>query len=79
MEYLREPFEFSFLGRAYRNRSNQTIAFALIVVKHVVKKFSEFRVVRKWWENARFCPENAKNKAENEPFSALFGLLYHPN
>lgn len=24
------------------------------VVKHVVKKFSEFQVVRKWWENARF-------------------------
>ena len=23
--YIREPFEFSFLGRAYRNRSDQTI------------------------------------------------------
>lgn len=44
------------------------------VVKHVVKKISEFRVVRKWWENARFCPKNAKNKAENGSFSALFGL-----
>ena len=49
-------------------------AFAPTVVKHVVKKFSEFQVVRKWWENARFCPENAKNKAENGSFSALFGL-----
>ena len=56
------------------------------MVKHVVKKFSEFRVVPKWWENTRFSPENAKNKAENESFSALFGLsdwtwtsgLYHP-
>jgi len=47
------------------------------VVKHVVKKFSEFRVVRKWWENARFCPENAKNKAENGSFSAFFGTDVH--
>ena len=49
-------------------------ASAPTVVKHVVKKFSEFRVVRKWWKSTRFSPENAKNKAENEPFSALFGL-----
>ena len=49
-------------------------ASAPTVVKYVVKKFSEIQVMRKWWENARFCPENAKNKAENEPFSALFGL-----
>ena len=56
------------------------------MVKYVVKKISEFRVVRKWWENTRFSPENAKNKAENDSFSALFGLsdktwtcgLYHP-
>ena len=27
-----------------------------------------------WRKNTRFCPENAKNKAEKEPFSALFGL-----
>ena len=38
------------------------------------KKFSEIQVVRKWWKNTRFCPKNAKNKAENESFSALFGL-----
>lgn len=38
------------------------------------KNFSELRVVRKWWENTRFSPENAKNKAENDSFSALFGL-----
>ena len=38
------------------------------------KKFSEFRVVRKWWKSTRFSPENAKNKAENGSFSALFGL-----
>lgn len=49
-------------------------AFAPTVVKHVVKKISEFQVVRKWWKNARFCPENAKNKAENGSFSTLFGL-----
>ena len=54
--------------------ATKRFAYAPTVVKHVVKKFSEFQVVRKWWENARFCPENAKNKAENEPFSALFGL-----
>ena len=54
--------------------ATKRFAFAPIVVKYVVKKFSEFRVVRKWWENTRFSPENAKNKAENEPFSALFGL-----
>lgn len=40
----------------------------------VVKKISKFRVVGRWRKNTRFCPENAKNKAENEPFSALFGL-----
>lgn len=54
--------------------TTKRIAPAPIVIKHVVKKISEFRVVRKWWENTRFCPENAKNKAENEPFSALFVL-----
>ena len=54
--------------------ATKRFAYAPTVVKHVVKKFSEFRVVRKWWENARFCPENAKNKAENGSFSALFGL-----
>lgn len=54
--------------------ATKRFAYAPTVVKHVVKKFSEFRVVRKWWENTRFCPRNAKNKAENEPFSALFGL-----
>lgn len=54
--------------------ATKRFAFDPIVVKHVVKKFSEFQVVRKWWENTRFSPENAKNKAENEPFSALFGL-----
>ena len=54
--------------------ATKRFAFAPTVVKHVVKKFSEFQVVRKWWENARFCPENAKNKAENGSFSALFGL-----
>ena len=57
-----------------RNRSNPTIAFAPTVVKYVGKKFSEFRVVRKWLENTRFSPENAKNKAENGSLSALFGL-----
>ena len=41
------------------------------------KKISKFQVVRKWWKNTRFCPENAKNKAENEPFSALFGAGVH--
>ena len=45
--------------------ATKRFAFAPIVVKYVVKKFSEFQVVRKWWENARFFPENAKNKAEN--------------
>ena len=54
--------------------ATKRFAFDPIVVKHVVKKFSEFQVVRKWWENTRFSPENAKNKAENELFSALFGL-----
>ena len=49
-------------------------AFAPIVVKYVVKKFSEFQVVGRWWENPRFSPENAKNKAENGSFPALFGL-----
>ena len=73
--FLREPFEFSF-SWAERTEAEATkrFAFAPIVVKYVVKKFSEFQVVRKWWENTRFCPENAKNKAENEPFSALFAL-----
>lgn len=54
--------------------ATKLFAYAPTVVKHVVKKFSEFQVVRKWWKNTRFCPENEKNKAENEPFSALFGL-----
>ena len=61
----------------YRSRSNQTIRIALIVVRYVVKNIWKLTVVRKWWENARFCPENAKNKAENEPFSALFGTDVH--
>ena len=76
--YIREPFEFSF-SWAERTGAEATkrIAPAPTVVKHVVKKFSKFRVVWKWWENARFCPENAKNKAENEPFSALFGAGVH--
>ena len=54
--------------------ATKRFVYAPTVVKHVVKKNSEFRVVRKWWENARFCSENAKNKAENDSFSALFGL-----
>ena len=54
--------------------TTKRIAPAPTVVKYVVEKFSEFQVARKWWENARFCPENAKNKAENGSFSALFGL-----
>lgn len=57
--------------------ATKRFAYAPTVVKHVVKKISEFRVVRKWWENARFCPENAKNKAENDSFSALFGASVH--
>lgn len=36
--------------------TTKRFAFAPTVVKHVVKKISEFLVVRKWWENARFCP-----------------------
>ena len=54
--------------------ATKRFAYAPTVVKHVVKKFSEFRVVPKWWKSTRFCPENAKNKAENDSFSALFGL-----
>lgn len=57
--------------------ATKRFAYAPTVVKHVVKKISEFRVVRKWWENARFCSENAKNKAENGSFSALFGTSVH--
>ena len=38
------------------------------MVKHVVKKISEFRVVRKWWENTRFSPENAKIKPKTIRF-----------
>ena len=52
--------------------ATKRFAFAPTVVKHVVKKFSEFLVWPKWLENTRFCPENAKNKAENDSFSALF-------
>ena len=52
-------------------------AFTPTVVRHVVKIFSEFQVERKWWENTRFCPENAPNKAENGSFSALFGADVH--
>ena len=40
----------------------------------LLQLWSNMWSVRKWWENTRFCPKNAKNKAENEPFSALFGL-----
>ncbi len=54
--------------------ATKRFAYAPTVVKHVVKIFSEIQVVRKWWENTRFSPENAKNKAENGSFSALFGL-----
>lgn len=54
--------------------ATKRFAYAPTVVKHVVKKFSEFRVVPKWWKSTRFSPENAKNKAENDSFSALFGL-----
>ena len=54
--------------------TTKRFAFAPTVVKYVVKKISKIQVVQKWWENIRFCPENAKNKAENESFSALFGL-----
>ena len=57
--------------------TTKRIAPAPTVAKYVVKKFSEFRVVRKWWENTRFSPENAKNKAENDSFSALFGASVH--
>ena len=63
-----------FLAERTEAEATKRIAPAPTVVKHVVKKFSEFRVVRKWWENTRFSPENAKNKAENGSFSALFGL-----
>ena len=54
--------------------ATKRFAFAPTVVKYVVKKISEFRVVPKWWENTQFSPENAKNKAENGSFSASFGL-----
>ena len=54
--------------------ATKRFAYAPIVVKYVVKIFSEIQVVPKWWKSTRFCSENAKNKAENEPFSALFGL-----
>ena len=54
--------------------ATKRFAYAPTVVKHVVKKFSEFQVVGRWRKNTRFCPENAKNKAENGSFSALFGL-----
>lgn len=63
-----------FLAERTEAEATKRIAPAPTVVKHVVKKFSEFRVVQKWWENTRFSPENAKNKAENGSFSALFGL-----
>ena len=38
------------------------------------KNFRNFRWYESGGENTRFCPENAKNKAENGSFSALFGL-----
>ena len=41
-------FEFSFLGRAYRAETTKRFAFAPTVLKYVVKKISEFQVVRKW-------------------------------
>ncbi len=63
-----------FLAERTEAEATKRIAPAPTVVKHVVKKISEFQVVGMWRKNTRFCPENAKNKAENEPFSALFGL-----
>ena len=63
-----------FLAERTEAEATKRIAPAPTVVKYVVKKISEFRVVRKWWENTRFSPENAKNKAENGSFSTLFGL-----
>ena len=74
MEHLREPFEFSFLSRAYRSRSNQTICLCSNCSQTCGQKIfgnsSYAEVVGK----RSIFPENAKNKAENEPFSALFGL-----
>lgn len=63
-----------FLAERTEAEATKRIAPAPTVVKYVVKKFLEFRVVPKWWKSTRFCPENAKNKAENDSFSALFGL-----
>lgn len=63
-----------FLAERTEAEATKRITPVPTVVKYVVKKFSEFRVVRKWRKNTRFCPENAKNKAENNSFSALFGL-----
>ena len=70
-------FELFSLRRPAEAEATKRIAPAPTVVKHVVKKISEFRVVRKWWENTRFSPENAKNKAENGSFSALFSASVH--
>ena len=42
-----------------------------IVIKHMVKKFSGSRAVRKRRKNTRFYLENTKNKAENEAFRTL--------
>ena len=67
-------FELFSLRRPAGTEATKRFASTPTVVKHVVKIFSEIQVVRKWRENTRFSPENAKNKAENEPFSALFGL-----
>lgn len=66
--YIREPFEFSFWEERTGTEATKRFAYAPTVVKHVVKKISEFRVVRKWWENARFCPENAKIKPKTIRF-----------
>ena len=65
---------------------NEGANFALFIAEKGAKisacgqicgqKNSEFRVVRKWWENTRFSPENAKNKAENGWLNSDKELIY---
>ena len=48
--------------------ATKRFAYAPTVVKHVVKKISEFRVVRKWWETLDFAPKMQKIKPKTIRF-----------
>ncbi len=54
--------------------TTKRFAAAATVVKDVVKKHRDFGWRESGGKAPDFAPKKVKNKAENESFSALFGL-----